>query len=238
MVTPLCRVVAALLLLAALVLGSPWARRVVAQDPPAGTADGPQGEGFAEESEEGASPALVVTPRPAATARRGIWQSGIGRGFRKGARQSGLVLGAGQGTQHFGSRYGHDLALTTAGFGRMLGPNWELRGELFGGQQVEPTDRALFGVTPLLRYNFATRSRWVPFADGGVGVSYTTIRDGDLSTDFQFNVQAGAGAHYFFREDQALTVQYRFFHLSNARVKLPNNAVNTHMLFAGVNWFF
>jgi lipid A 3-O-deacylase len=185
--------------------------------------------------------------RPArVSARSNLWQSGIGSGFRKGALQAGLALGVGIGNKSLGSRSSHDLALATARFGWVFngveGHGWyrgnpELVVELWGGSQVHPTGRTVFGLTPLLRYNFATGSRWVPFVNGGVGIANTNIRDGDLSTGFEFNVQVGAGAHYFWREDTALTVQYRWFHLSNAGIKAPNNGTNTQLFFAGLTWF-
>jgi hypothetical protein len=42
-----------------------------------------------------------------------------------------------------------------------------LVGELFSGLQFHPNDRYFVGLTPLLRYNFATGSRWAPLIDLG-----------------------------------------------------------------------
>jgi opacity protein-like surface antigen len=164
------------------------------------------------------------------------------------ARQIGLGLGVGFGNKSLGSKSSHDLALTTARFGWTFagagsGHQWyhgspELLIELWGGEQIAPRNRSLYGLTPLLRYNFASGGRWVPFVDGGAGIAETSIRGRDLSTGFEFNVQVGAGTHYFFRDDTALTVEYRWFHLSNAGMQLPNNGTNTQMFFAGVSRFY
>jgi lipid A 3-O-deacylase len=142
----------------------------------------------------------------------------------------------------------HDLALASARFGRMLGGpaagnrwyhgNAELLGELWGGVQTHPRHRSLFGLTPLLRYHFATGSRWVPFVNAGVGLAYSNICGRDLSNGFQVNLQAGAGTHYFLREELALAPEYRWFHLSNAGLNRPNTGLNTQMLFAGLSRFF
>src|SRR5262249_55045181 len=152
----------------------------------------------------------------------------------------GIGLGAGA----FGGKERHQLALGSVRFGRMFGGleaenrwyrgNAELIGELWGGVQYRSRHRSLFGFTPLIRYNFATGSPWVPFVNGGVGVAYTNIGEPDLSNGFQFNVQVGAGAHYFFRDDTALTFQYRWFHLSNAGLNKPNTGLNSQVLFAGL----
>jgi lipid A 3-O-deacylase len=180
--------------------------------------------------------------------RPGIWEDEIGNGFHRGTTQIGSGLAAGFGTHALGSKDGHDLALTSLRFGRMLsGPgagnqwyrgNLELLGELWGGIQIHPRHRFLVGFTPLLRHNFATGGRWVPFVEGGVGVAYTNIAGRDLSNGFQFNLQAGAGTHFFLREDTALTLEYRFFHLSNAGLNVPNTGLNTELVFAGLSRFY
>ena len=207
--------------------GSYAAQGVLTQSPDEGT---------------GAPPPLTAR----VSSRSDLWESGIGSGFRKGALQGGLALGVGIGNKSLGSRSSHDLALATARFGWVFngveGHGWyrgnpELVVEFWGGRQVRPTGRTVYGLTPLLRYNFATGSRWVPFVNGGVGIANTSIRDRDLSTGFEFNVQVGAGTHYFLREATALTVQYRWFHLSNAGIKAPNNGTNTQLFFAGLTWF-
>jgi len=52
--------------------------------------------------------------------------------------------------------------------------NFESRLEFFGGMQFYPnvdTDGWFIGLTPHLRYDFATGTRWIPFVDAGAGVS-------------------------------------------------------------------
>jgi lipid A 3-O-deacylase len=168
--------------------------------------------------------------------------------FRRPTRQFGSALAVGFGTYDFGGKERHDLALTSIRFGQALGrpvdgDPWrqghlELIGELWGGTQRNGRRHALFGITPLLRYNFAARGRFVPFGDAGAGVAYTTIAGRDLSNGFQFNLQAGVGTHYFLREDLALTLQYRWFHLSNAGLNRPNTGLNSLVVFAGISRFY
>jgi lipid A 3-O-deacylase len=124
------------------------------------------------------------------------------------------------------------------GTGHWYSGNWELLGDLFGGFQYHPDRAYLAGVTPILRYEFATGTRFVPFIDLGAGATLTDIRDGDLSTKFEFNLQYGFGTHYFLRDDLALTAQYRFIHLSNAGISSPNLGVNNNTVYLGLSWFF
>lgn len=177
-----------------------------------------------------------------------IWVDGIGSGFRKGLFQAGGTVAAGFGIKVFSGTLAHDLALASVNFGwvftdvmasnKWFGGNLELLVELFGGGQFKPNDRYFIGLTPLLRYNFATGSRWVPFVDAGAGVSSTNIDGPDLTGNFQFNIQAGVGTHYFLSDRTALTVQYRWLHFSNADIRTPNHGTNTQMFHIGVSWFF
>lgn len=176
-----------------------------------------------------------------------LWAGEVGSGFRKGTSEFGVGLGAGFGVAAMGSRSHHHWALGTAQYGWMLtdpiGEGWlrgnpELLVEVFGGMQFHPSDAYVIGGAPLIRYNFMPGGRWVPFVDLGAGLTATDIRDGDLSTTFEFNLQFGAGAHYFLRRDLALTLQYRFFHLSNANLDAPNLGVNNNTVLLGVGWFF
>lgn len=193
-----------------------------------------------------ASPSLPAAIAP--PVRRSIWDHDLGDGFRRGTEHSGYGFGFGFGTHALGSKRHHDLALSAVRLGWMLtGPgagdrsfrgNLELLGELWGGAQLRPRRRSVFGFTPLLRYNFATGGRWVPFVDAGGGGAYTNISAPDLSNGFQFNIQIGAGAHYFLRETSALTLQYRWLHLSNAGLNVPNSGLNSHLVFAGLEQFF
>src|ERR1051325_9119807 len=169
-----------------------------------------------------------------------VWQEGVAEGFVRGTQELDLSAGPGVGMKIFGSRHAHDWVIASADYGRMLTGvigkdrwyrgNLEVLGEVFGGEQYQPDDAYLVGGALHLRYNFALGHRWVPFVDVGAGGTGTNIRDGDLSTKFEFNLQAVTGTHVFLRDDLALTLQYRFMHLSNAGLDAPNLGVNTSNL--------
>jgi hypothetical protein len=55
---------------------------------------------------------------------------------------------------------------------------------------------------------------------------------------FQFNLQGGFGCYYFLKDNLALTLQYRFLHLSNACIELPNMGVNTNIICIGLSRYF
>jgi lipid A 3-O-deacylase len=177
----------------------------------------------------------------------GLWRGAVGDGLREGAHELDFVAGAGMGVRILETR-AHDWGFGALDYGWVFTDvvadnhwfrgNWELIGEVFGGEQFRPEAAYFVGGGPHLRYDFATGHRWMPFLDLGAGATATDIRDGDISTTFEFNLQAGAGAHFFLRDNLALTVQARFIHFSNAGIKFPNLGVNALTGLVGISWFF
>jgi len=178
----------------------------------------------------------------------GIWQEYVGEGFRSIVQTFSLESGATAGFAILGGRQEHDLALVSLSYGHMWGSvvgdnhwyrgNWEIRGELFSGEQFSPSRDWLVGLTPHLRYDFATGTRWIPFADLGAGVTATGIGSPDLSGTFEFNLQANTGVHWFVRDNLALTFEIGYLHVSDASMSNPNLGVNCVKGMVGVTWFF
>lgn len=178
----------------------------------------------------------------------GLWRGEVGEGFLSSVQSVSLDVGAAAGFQAFGGQQDHNLALLSLSYGHMVGPvmgedhwyrgNWELRGEFFGGGQFSPSSDWLVGLTPHFRYHFATGTRWIPFFDGGAGVTATGIGPPDLSGIFEFNLQANAGVHWFIKDNLALTAQAGFLHMSCAGIHYPNQGVNCVTGMVGFTWFF
>ena len=185
---------------------------------------------------------VVKEPTP------GVWVNGVGNGFSPTTESVSVSVGASAGFAAFGGSQNHDLALASISYGHMLGPvrgedhwyrgNWELRGEFFTGAQFSPDENWVVGLTPHLRYNFATGTRWVPFADAGAGVTAVGMGAPDLSGTFEFNLQATAGTHWFIRNNLALTAEARYLHMSCAGMHSPNLGLNTVLGTVGLSWFF
>jgi lipid A 3-O-deacylase len=181
-------------------------------------------------------------------AKSSIWEGAVGGGFLPSARDFAVEAGVAPGMAVFGSPQAHDLALLSLSYGRMMGRvkgeghwyrgNFEGRLELFGGEEYSHTEGWVVGLTPHLRYNFATGTRWIPFLDLGAGVTGTGIGAPDLSGTFQFNSQATAGMRWFLHDDLALTGEVRLMHLSNAGIRQPNAGANNTAFMIGVTRFF
>ena len=193
-----------------------------------------------------ASPLIAMDGSPSTTTD--IWSGAVGHGFRAGTQTFRLGLGMGYGIKIFGARDRHDLLPMTVSYGRMVGDvlgaghwyggNFEVRGEVFLAPQVNCDGYWTIGLTPHLRYNFATGTRWIPYVDLGVGIAFTEIRAPDLGASFQFNEQVAAGVNYFLTDDLAVNCEIHFLHLSSAGISKPNQGVNTVGPSIGINWFF
>jgi lipid A 3-O-deacylase len=185
-----------------------------------------------------------VTPRSRSSS---IWPDGMGNGLRTSVNEVALAAGPAIGTRKFAGWQVHHLVLGRIDYARLrtgvighspLRGSIEGRLELWGGGQYHPEDAYLLGFTPTLRYNLATGTRWMPFVDMGAGLALTDIGRPDLGTTFEFNLQAGGGCSYFLQDDLALTLQYRFVHISNGDMDQPNVGVNTNAIYIGLSRYF
>ena len=176
-----------------------------------------------------------------------VGQDAIEHAFSKGSMETGFAFGGAVSSRIFGSSAFHDFVLGSVHFGRIMSDtkcadtwyegNWELLAEVFGGYQLNNDGASLVGLTPFVRYNFITQSRWIPFVEAGGGVSYTDISRPDLSTNFEFNLQAGMGIRYFLCPNLAATLQARYLHISNAHIENPDRGINAAEFLLGLSWF-
>jgi len=177
-----------------------------------------------------------------------VWQNSVGEGFRRGAQSVTVSAGATYGLTALGSKESHDLLLgsltyglmldNTIGQGKFYGGNFEFRLELLNGLQISPRSDWVVALSPHLRYNLETGTRWIPFIDGGAGVAATSIREPDLGGTWQFDLQAAVGVQRFLTENMALTFQAGYLHMSSAGLYKANLGVNCVSGMAGVSFFF
>lgn len=176
-----------------------------------------------------------------------IWHDGIGSGFAARTQQLDFSLVDALGIAQWLGFNNHDIALASGHYGWMFPPlglghcyggNFQILSEFFAGSQYHPEPAYVLGASALIRYNFATGTRFVPFIGGGGGPTATDIGHPDLSMTYNFNLQGGIGAHFFWADNKAVTFEARYFHMSNAGLKRPNDGVNTVSFSLGISWFF
>lgn len=111
--------------------------------------------------------------------------------------------------------------------------------EPFVSYVSSPYSNAEIGNNFLLKIGFVPDTwKLQPYFKGGVGLIYITQHTREQGTQFNFNEYAGLGAHYFFKKNLALTVEYRYRHISNAGIDDPNHGINTNFGICGVSYLY
>jgi hypothetical protein len=102
------------------------------------------------------------------------------------------------------------------------------------------TRRAIYGggTSPIgLQVNFRRRRVFQPYMNGTVGVLYFTEQvPVSGSSQFNFAVGWGAGVQIWHRENQSVSIGYKFHHISNANSADRNPGVDSNLLYAGYSW--
>jgi hypothetical protein len=77
-----------------------------------------------------------------------------------------------------------------------------------------------------------------PYIKLAAGMLYMSQHTYEQGTQFNFIEYGGAGMHWFFKENIALTAEYRFRHLSNCDIDEPNGGINTSFGLVGIYYKF
>ena len=184
---------------------------------------------------------LVLATRPA-------WAYDPSVEFARGTVM--FSLQAGGGAQEF-TRRGEQVDLSFVNVTPRLsilplepfGPGW-LRGTVETGiegwvqQYLEPQHAIAGGLKAVARYHILSVGRLVPYVEATAGVGGSSLRVLRHHSPFTFVLEGGAGLSYFVADGVALTTGYRFQHLSNAGMKMPNRPYDAHTGTLGISFFF
>jgi len=77
-----------------------------------------------------------------------------------------------------------------------------------------------------------------PYFKVACGMLYMTQHTYEQGSQFNFYEYGAGGLSWFFNKNTALTVEYRFRHLSNLGIKKPNSGINTSFVVAGISCRF
>ncbi len=116
--------------------------------------------------------------------------------------------------------------------------NIELVGEGSFLFQTRPSAGGAAGGSLLLRYNWLRDGRLVPFLTLGGGMLDLDFDLGSQRDGFNFLLQGGLGTHLLLGSRAALSAEWRYQHVSNARTRLPNAGTNAGGFLLGTSFFF
>ena len=180
---------------------------------------------------------LPVSPEARSIVQRGVIEVGAAAGYLQGVK----VLysdSANRSAVYFLPRIGM-VVTDQLGAGYLTG-NVTLMLEPFYASYYRPFGASAAGGALLVRYNFLSFGRWMPYWDMGAGMLWTDLapRIAEISTPFNFVLEAGPGLQYFATERIALTVGTRFHHISNAGTGERDRGLNSILTYVGMSFFF
>jgi len=96
-----------------------------------------------------------------------------------------------------------------------------------------------YGIAPLgLQINFRPRKKIQPFTAGSVGLLYFNKRIPDeFGTRFTYTAEVGAGAEIRLKEKRALTIGYKYLHLSNGGRGILNPGIDNNLFYVGYSFY-
>jgi opacity protein-like surface antigen len=146
------------------------------------------------------------------------------------------------------NRHTVDYTLSGLQFGWMLtdvmGSGWlrgnvEVAGEAIGGAVWKGRGSYIAGGTAWLRYNFVQPGwRWVPFTQIGAGMEGTDMDQRLIGEKFNFNLNVGEGVRYFVAHNWAVDLEFRYQHISNAKISNRDVGINAVGPILGLSYFF
>jgi opacity protein-like surface antigen len=170
----------------------------------------------------------------------------------KGMNEFGLWGGGSPDSFDFiGTVENRELLLFGLRYGRVLGA-WESvslqytldilpAAVVFEPSSVRRGSSTIYGagLSPLgFKLNFGQESWIKPFLAASVGFLYF---EKDIpvprSSRFNFTPELGLGVQFFFAPKKALTLGYKWHHMSNANTGRSNPGMDSHVFYAGFSFF-
>jgi lipid A 3-O-deacylase len=181
------------------------------------------------------------------------WAGSFEEPLRKGTTEWGIMAGYGLSNSLGPSKSGIDFVTLMPRFGYVFAgiqANPPLKGSLEGVVEAVPAlvafedSQTIYGggFNLLLRYDFATGTRVVPFLEGGAGILLSTPQSTDRQSQFRasqfnFTLQIAPGIRYFLNKRAALSLEYRFHHISDANTTEHNPGLNSDFVLLGFSIF-
>lgn len=103
---------------------------------------------------------------------------------------------------------------------------------------VNPETDIECGIGFGLKFMYPVTNNLSAYILGSTGPHYISVNTEKQANGFIFSNTIGAGFYYFLTKKSAITVGYRFRHMSNAETSNPNNGIDNHFGTIGYSIFF
>lgn len=132
-------------------------------------------------------------------------------------------------------RFGFDLNPFINKFGLDTKGILEFELEPFINTIISPNNNVEVGSNFLVKYAMPLTKKVYPYFEGGLGMLYMSQHTDEQGSQYNFLPQAGAGIMYFLRDNLALSLGYRYRHLSNNSFAEPNGGIDVNMALVGLS---
>ncbi len=97
--------------------------------------------------------------------------------------------------------------------------------------------RSMVGVYVIGHWRFTSLDKYVPYVLAGGGPLYVDLGLPTMGTRLCYSYQGGTGFQYFIHKKTALSMEYRYHHISNAGTATPNEPINSSKILFGVSFY-
>ncbi len=102
---------------------------------------------------------------------------------------------------------------------------------------VDPKVSPIVGGYLLGSWKFTSLDNWAPYVFAGGGILYVDLGLPTMGSRLDFSYQGGTGVQYFITKDTAISLEYRYHHISNAGTASPNEPLNSSKFLLGIAFF-
>jgi hypothetical protein len=103
---------------------------------------------------------------------------------------------------------------------------------------IAPENDVEFGISFGVKYRYPFSQKLSGYVLGSVGPHYITVKSTDQANGFIIFNTVGAGFSFSLTEKTALSLEYRFRHISNADARQPNVGIESNIGAIGYSMFF
>ena len=160
--------------------------------------------------------------------------------------ESGLLIG--YGTSNIADGRHYEPILLIWQLSKDLRPYWEPLKKHQGSLSFifepqlnlafNPRSDVEFGIGLGLKYTYPLMDRLHLYILGSTGPHYMALQTDEQASGFIFADTVGVGLSYRLTPGSAISLGYRYRHLSNAGLKSPNSGVNTQFFTIGYSAYF
>lgn len=113
----------------------------------------------------------------------------------------------------------------------------ELMLELPYHMAVNYGGRSMVGGYAIGHWRFTSLDTVVPYVLGGGGLLFVDLGLPTMGTKLCFSYQGGTGLQYLINKDTAVSMEYRYHHISNAGTGHPNEPINSNKILLGISFY-